>query len=93
MTNPANQAFDRWWSELSRSGDPKRRPDIAVEAFAAGWDARGADSEDRCRLDLTLFEAKALRNQLRGIVDPPAIVGTVLEALANRITNAERVRP
>jgi hypothetical protein len=32
-------AHDKWWSEVSRQGDPIRRPNLAGEAFEAGWTA------------------------------------------------------
>jgi hypothetical protein len=31
------EAHDRWWRDLTRKGDPIRRPDLATEAFIAGW--------------------------------------------------------
>lgn len=91
-SDPAATAFRHWWSSASPEGDTARRPDPIGEAFAAGWQARTQDSGVECRLELTLFQARALRNQLRGISDPPAIVGTVLDALAEQISCADRFR-
>ncbi len=91
-SDPATTAFSRWWSSAAPEGDITRRPDPIGEAFAAGWQARAQDGGLECRLELTLFEARALRNQLRGIADPPAIVGTVLDALAEQISRADRCR-
>lgn len=34
---PVRAAFDRWWSEQSRRGDPARNPGLVDEAFAAGF--------------------------------------------------------
>lgn len=40
-------------------------------------------------LHLSVMDAKALRNQLRAIADPPIIVTHVLAVLAEQITAAE----
>jgi len=88
MIRTATDAFDGWWSAAADAGGPTHHAGLAREAFAAAWQARSGELSARCRLDLSLFEARALRNQLRRIADPPAIVGTVLEALAQQITAA-----
>ena len=31
------RAWDEWWRIISRRGDPLRRPDLASEAFEAGY--------------------------------------------------------
>ena len=38
-----NEAYDRWWSDVSRRGDPARRPNLSSEAFVAGYKAALAD--------------------------------------------------
>lgn len=34
-------AFDRWWGEQTRKGDPARNTRIVEQAFAAGFQAGG----------------------------------------------------
>ena len=89
MIRTATDAFDGWWSAAVDAGGPTHHAGLAREAFAAGWQERSGGSSARCRLDLSLCKARVLRNQLRGIADPPAIVGTVREALAQQITAAD----
>lgn len=47
------------------------------------------EKSDDVVLRLSVMDAKALRNQLRGIADPPIIVTHVLAVLAEQITKAE----
>lgn len=39
-------AFDAWWRDLTRRGDPARRPHLTSEAFVAGWEAAHSDSDE-----------------------------------------------
>jgi len=32
-------AYEAWWRDLTRRGDPSRRPHLTTEAFVAGWKA------------------------------------------------------
>lgn len=34
-----NPPFNKWWAEISRAGDPARRPHLAEDAFDAGYAA------------------------------------------------------
>lgn len=39
MADRQQAAYDAWWGELSRRGDPIRRPNLVREAFKAAWEA------------------------------------------------------
>lgn len=35
--DPGRVAFERWWSDLTKQGDPEHRYSLVGEAFEAGW--------------------------------------------------------
>lgn len=37
MTEEIERAYDAWWRGLTRQGDPQRRPNLARDAFEAGF--------------------------------------------------------
>jgi hypothetical protein len=39
MSQAAMRAFDTWWRDITRQGDPDRRPRLTEDAFAAGYAA------------------------------------------------------
>jgi hypothetical protein len=36
-TAALREAFETWWRDITRKGDPLRRPNLTAEAYAAGW--------------------------------------------------------
>lgn len=42
-------AYDTWWRQMTRRGDPARRAHLSEEAFRAGWEARAACDSQPCR--------------------------------------------
>ena len=39
-SDPAKIAFENWWDELTRKGDPARLWNVVEKAFIAGWRAK-----------------------------------------------------
>lgn len=56
-----NPAFEAWWNELTRQGDPVRRPNLVQEAFEAGQKAGPHQPRPKHPSEMTLDEWRAAR--------------------------------
>lgn len=59
-------AFDRWWDELARKGDPMRVPNLAEQAFAAGMQAGRREAEREQREEIRGAAAEATWRERQG---------------------------